>query len=271
MINDILESTSVQRLKGILHSRYGKGLELSFLNEVGFVQEQQGSTFEKDGKLCIPIFSNNKFLAVAKVTDGQVLPSSSKDAVTELVRLILEPALYNWCLNRQEESLIQEAKSLTEFGVESSSDSTSDSVSSPVVLLHSQNPTRTSRLAFDVHEQLGRWAFVNWNDVKSQIRTVKELRSMGAMTIFVPDILDLAPEEKDILNNWCLQIGHRADPALILGTTLSYIELSEMKALPLALSQRAGMYQIDGDRLPADRRFYREALSMLLDEKTALH
>ncbi|MFN7727621.1 MAG: hypothetical protein ACK5P7_00525 [Bdellovibrio sp.] len=274
MIKDIMQSTSIERLKGILQSRYGKGLELSFLNDSSDVVATEETSFLiKNGILHIPISSNGRFLAVAKVPDAGSLPNSSAEAITEVVKLILEPTLYSWYLNQSEIN----RDNLVTFNHLGELQSTQDELElesigerSPVVLLISHNPHRLPKLALQVHDVMSRWAFVHWNEIRAQIFSVQDLRDLGAMTIFVEDALTLSNDEKFLLNEWIQTSKCENEPALVIGSQVAWTELKNKEILPTFLLEEAGFHQIEADRLPADRRFCEEAIKLLLDKESAL-
>ena len=280
MITDILSSTSVERLKGILHQRYGKGLEVSFLNDSRIVEQTGGAFSVFEGDLHIPIQSNGQFLAVAKIPEAESLPQSSREAISEIVRLILEPAFYNWYLRQSEEN--RESTDLQKIGglqiidatqapeSEALSDDEDMSQHAPVILITSKNPHRIPRVAQQVHDTLNRWAFVRWSELHTQIKTLQDLRSLGAMTILVEDVLFLSEDQKNLLNEWAQTSLEGSEPALIIGSTLGWKEIKDQKVLPEALLYQSGFHQIEADRLPSDRRFCEEAIKLLLDKEAAL-
>ena len=280
MITDILSSTSVERLKGILHRRYGKGLEVSFLNDSRIVEQTGGAFSVLEGDLHIPIQSNGQFLALAKIPEAESLPQSSQEAISEIVRLILEPAFYNWFLRQSEENreasdlqkigglqIIDEAQELTD---ESEDFSEEMDQHAPVILITSKNPHRIPRVAQQVHDTLNRWAFVRWSELGNQVKTLQDLRSLGAMTILVEDLMHLSEEEKTLLNEWAQTSQEGSEPALIIGSTLGWNEIKDQRVLPEALLFQSGFYQIEADRLPSDRRFCEEAIKLLLDKEAAV-
>lgn len=269
-MNDIQNSTSFERLKGILKTRYGRGIELNFLVNTENANSDSNSTRLKEGSLLIPIHSHGHFLGMAKIPDAQTLPETSQSAITEIVRLILEPALYNAFLNRSEDNASAGTHHVGLHIVDATLQTSLDQDRSPIVLITSSNPHRVPRVAQQAHEAMNRWAFVNWKDIRSQIRTSKDLRDLGAMSIFIDDVLTLTPDEKQTLDTWFASSQSDSQPALIVGTTMTWQELKEQEILPSLLLHDAGFRQIQADRLPADRRFCEEAIKLLLDKEADL-
>src|SRR5690348_9533359 len=96
MVKDILESAAMGKLKSILHDRYGKGLQVSFMQEVSSLEIEEEGFLLYRGDLHIPIQVNDKYLATAVVVDGAELNATDQETVSQLVRLFLEPEVFNW-------------------------------------------------------------------------------------------------------------------------------------------------------------------------------
>lgn len=271
MLLDVMSSTSVVRLQGILQSRYGKGLELSFINDSSALMGEEGSFSIRNGTLLIPIFSHGHFLAMAKIPAADTLSTSAAEAIVAVVKLILEPALYNWYLKKSESELSNQEGFQQGLHVIDLNDSdAAESEKAPIALLISRNPNRIHKVAMQVHEQWKRWAFLSWNEIRSQIATIQDLRDLGQMTILVEEVLTLSEDEKFLLNEWLKISKAEHEPALILGTTQSWSELKEESILPEFMLSQAGFSQIEVEKLPADRKFCEEAIKLLLDKSTGL-
>ncbi len=274
MIHDILNSTSIERLKVILRDRYGKSLEVSFLNDSGLA-DPEGASSVREGSLKIPIWSEGRFLALASISEITSVPESSREAITEVVKLILEPTLHRWFRQQTDVNnnvlmpfqrvgnihLVQDQV----FETKESHDL------SPVVLITSTNPNRIHRIATLAHEMIGRWAFVGWRDICPQIKSVQDISEMGAMTLFIEDVLTLTEFEKELLSEWALVSNEATDPALILGSTMPWHQLLEQNILPVSLLHHASRMQIHADRLPTDRKLCEEAIKLLLDKEVGFH
>lgn len=265
MFANIMRSSSVERLKGILASRYGMGFELSFLNDSNVVELAGGASSLREGALFIPIFSNGNFLAMAKVPGAESLSETSHDAITEIVRMILEPALYNMLLEQTERTITQPMPEMEELQV------VSDDSRSQVILMTSTNPHRIPRLAAQVHDILNTWALVRWSEMRQQIKTSQDIRSLGRMCLFVEDIYLLTEEEKVLLEEWIATSQATSEPILLLGSSSGWQQISEAGLLPKHLLSQAGLYQIEADRLPSERRTCEEAIKLLLDKEASLN
>ncbi|MFN7454826.1 MAG: hypothetical protein ACK5RO_09235 [Pseudobdellovibrionaceae bacterium] len=107
-----MNSQSVQKLRDILQHRYGKGLEVSILNDATSAEIQSAASVLKAGDLRIPISYNERFLATAVVKNAEDLDTEQQVTVAHLVRMVLEPAFYNWFLNQASATQINQARGM---------------------------------------------------------------------------------------------------------------------------------------------------------------
>jgi len=270
MFNHVLKSASVERLKSLLQDRYGRSLEISFLNDSTYVDMNAHAFHVENGILEIPIVSQGHFLAVAKIHDALTLAETSQEAISEIVRLVLEPAFERWFLN-QVHQVQGPFRKLGLLEAVTEAMHADESSFATVVLITSKNPHRVARTALQVHEALQGWAFVRWSEIKTQTRSVQDLRELGSATLLVDDIFDLNPEEKDLFREWFLHSESGAGPSLVLGSTLSWDQIKDQNLLPFEILQEAGQRQIEADFLPNDRRFCADAIKLLLDKEAQLH
>lgn len=273
MIHAIMKSSSVERLVGILRNRYGMGLELSFIFDSSRMEFGDRAFFLKEGALEIPLFSNDTCLGIARVPNAAPLNESTQESISDLVKLIMEPALYHWVLHNRSMSQLEPAVADGPKAL----DQTGNATDSPegegpaVILLVGRNPHRLPRFAVQIHESTGRWAFMKWEELRAGVKSVRDLRDLGALTVFVDDILHLSESEKDLLNAWVRESDPRVEPVLILGSSRTALELRAEGILPSSLLEHAERHQVETDRLPADGRANEEAIKLLLDKETRIH
>lgn len=282
VIKDIMNTTSVTRLRGILQSRYGKGLELSFINDTSSSETPEGSFSVRNGTLVIPISYEGKFLALAKVPKVSELTDSSSEAIAAIVKLILEPALYKWFLDNTLQNhsevdsysnlhVVRENFNLNDTNLSDEGNHNQIQLPPDVVLLTTFNPNNVNKVAMQIHDLWStRWAMVRWSDIRSQIATVRDIADLGKITILVEDIFNLSDDEKFLLNQWFKMANADSEPSLILGSNKTWSEINEEELLPEPLLRQTGFSQIDVDKLPVDRRLSNEAIQLLLDKSTLL-
>lgn len=98
MLKNIVESATVEKLKGIISHRYGKGLSIQCMQEASDIDMGEESVFMKGHSLHIPIQVNEKYFATAVIKEASSLSQSDQMAVAYMVRMVLEPEFYNWYL-----------------------------------------------------------------------------------------------------------------------------------------------------------------------------
>jgi hypothetical protein len=80
-------------------------------------------------------------------------------------------------------------------------------------------------MAMELHSQSRRYAFVEYRDLdKSTRASLPDLLAMGAISIFVPSILDLTLAEQSVLRE-LMEVESVQRPLLMVGSTLPFSEL----------------------------------------------
>lgn len=274
MVSEILNSSSVQRLKGILHSRYGKDLKVSFMMDASTIDMTAQSPSIIEGDLRIPIIAGETWLATAYVEHASDLSKNDQEIVSDLVSLILEPAIKNWQLKSLEFSENQSAptnvipfsnlRSLVQRFPEPQIDKVK-SLATPVMFLQSKNPHQLIKVADEIHQLTGRWACLRFSDIKSQIQTAKDLAEMGAATLIVEDILMLNPSEQQLLESFLAEFPAEDSPLLLIGSTMTLQEMSNPLIANKALLQQLSKCVVEVDRLPTDLTLLKETLELFLE------
>lgn len=267
------------KLKQLLASRYGKGLELRPLTDVGTGED--GGHALKGRDLHIPLKVQEAFLGTAVVPSAGDLSDDHRQQISQMVRMVLEPALYRDYLDRRESnlrSLSQEeldVSNLKLFGEPSppaieEADETEESEStleaprlvSNLLHLHGHDAQRIKRAALLLHEMTGRWAFAPLADVAEGIQTPLDLMKLGSMTLLVEDVTTLAPQLQDILVEY-LELPHGdGDPLIVTGSVISPEELQRSTLNPL-LKDEISVNGFDLDRAPLSEKGLRETLSLM--------
>ena len=92
-------------------------------------------------------------------------------------------------------------------------------------LIESKYISEIHKMAMELHSQSRRYAFIEFRDVDKNSRaSVPDLLAMGAISIFVPSILDLTAAEQEILRE-LMQVESLQRPLLMVGSTLTYSDL----------------------------------------------
>jgi hypothetical protein len=92
-------------------------------------------------------------------------------------------------------------------------------------LIESKHVSEIHKMAMELHSQSCRYAFVEFRDIDKKSRhSLTDLLGMGAISIFVPCILDLHLDEQKVLRE-LMEIESLQRPLLMVGSTLPYSEL----------------------------------------------
>ncbi|MEZ0392479.1 MAG: hypothetical protein ACAH59_09700 [Pseudobdellovibrionaceae bacterium] len=268
MVRDILDSVAVGKLKGILKDRYGKGLRVNFMQEVSSLEIKEDGFLLSRGDLHVPIQVNDKFLATAIVDRGASLQKTEQETVSQLIRLFLEPELFNWYV----EQMTHNAKAEPPEEVisifqpfELSEENQKTTAATNILCLQAKNPHLIPRLAQNIHEVAERWAFLKFSDIQDQVKTPADLKSLGALTLLIEDILNLSPEMQDILH-LALADGSPADePLLLIGCTTPVEELQAQGMLHPGLAKIMKVHRLEVERLPRDPKLMQETLEIMLE------
>lgn len=260
MVADILKTPSVQRLAGILQSRYGKTLEVRFIVDANAGTWGTSQYSVTQGDLYIPISVHETFLGLAKVPGVQDLADTSVAAIADVVKLVLEPALYRRYLDARFDVI--HSQGFVEAG--STPPAAVKNDSPKAVLLHSRNPHHVSNLAFTLHEETGRWAFLRYSDMNNDFGNTGSLESLGKATIFIEDVLQISPAQWGILKDFLLTSNPDFHPLILLGTNRSWTEWHESGEMDHDILDLVAPYTAELDRWPTARNLAQEAFRMLL-------
>jgi hypothetical protein len=92
-------------------------------------------------------------------------------------------------------------------------------------LIESKYISEIHKMAMELHSQSRRYAFVEYRDLdKSTRASLPDLLAMGAISIFVPSILDLTLAEQSVLRE-LMEVESVQRPLLMVGSTLPFSEL----------------------------------------------
>lgn len=252
MVQNILETPSIQRLSNLLRSRYGKGLEINFLIDTASNVWDMSEYSISSGDLYIPISQKESFLGMAKVPNIKDLPNSSVQAIAEIVKLILEPALYRKLL----EAKLEVAEAQTSI--------VNRSQSAQAILLCSTNPHLISKASILLHESGNRWALLQFADLGSKFGSAEELRGLGKASIFVPDLLQLSPNDVEVLVDFLKNSDAEVHPRIVIGSTRPMSEFQDSDLMDARLQEFISAYVADLDRWSPDMKTMQETFNLLL-------
>lgn len=269
----------VERLKEIVHSRYGKGLEVRNMMDIANLN-LNNDVQVKGVDLHIPIQVNGNYLGTAVVKEGKNLNDQQTVSLVQLVRMALEPSMYNTYLERKERNLQEinkaqfDMSNLSVFGDTEDDDFSTESFSenmdtqeqallvSNLIHLEGKQETVVKKVALQLHEMTHRWAFVPFKDIRSQIGSVEDLIKLGAMTIFVEEVESLSATEQAIINEFVDQPRTDEDPLLITTSYKNMVELRNDALLGNIILDELSVNSFEVDRSPLSYQNLREVLEL---------
>lgn len=285
MQNTTLDSSFVNRLKQILANRYGKGLVIRQLMDLS--EDHHKELFTRGSDLHIPIRVNGSILGTAVVPSAWDLNDEKRHGVAQLVRMVLEPAMYKWYLETKETNLakIMEAqldltnvrlfgeKAFSEEDVEDLSlngSPASAELNTCLIHLEGSNDTINKKVALSLHDLTSRWAFVPFNDIKGQLHSSQDIANMGSMTIFVENIEKLNSSEQELLMNYISEQYDFDGPLIISSSSIEIGELSQQKKLEKGLMTELSANCFEVDRAPLSNQALREVLELFFIKEPLL-
>jgi hypothetical protein len=276
MQNGQENDTSLNKLRQILASRYGMGLELRTLTDVSEDDSNNGLLL-KGLDLHVPLRVQDAFLGTAVVPSGADLSFENKLQVAQVIRMLLEPVLYRTYLDRQESNL----KSLGEEKLETDNIRLFTEIAptpigevtfepedfNPLVsnLIHvfGHDGQRIKKAALLLHEMTGRWAFVPFSDLSQGLESIDDLIRLGSLTLFVENIEDLPEKSQNLLMDYVSTPRSSVAPLVVTGSSMNLDQLSNSTKLSGAFRDEVQVNSLDIDRAPVTERGMREVLSLM--------
>lgn len=279
MQNSTLDSSFVNRLKQILSNRYGKGLQIRQLMDLSELQSEDDA-YTRGRDLHVPIKVNGALLGTAVVPSADDLNQEKRQGVTQLIRMVLEPAMYKWYLDQRESNLAEISKanltldnvhlfaeempSIDELLKEDAdlAKSLSFDLISNLIHLEGRTETTNKKVALLLHEMTSRWAFVPFNDIKGQLHSAYDIAKLGAMTIFIENVESLNAAEQELLMDYLAEEHAADEPLIITSTKMNAAELEAVESLSAVLIDELSVNCFEVDRAPVTTQGLKEVLEL---------
>lgn len=280
MRSSSLDSTSVNRLKEILADRYGKSLQIRQLMDLSEVDVSK-SFFTRGQDLHVPLRLNGAFLGTAIIPDANDLNKEKQEHVAQLVRLILEPGMYNWFLKQKEDNLTEISKAQLEFEnlrlfgeplpdideeLKNTLDALRDAEKSDLItqLIHLEGSRETlnKKVALQLHEMTSRWAFVPFADIKRQLHSSQDISALGEVTIFIEGVEDLNAAEQELLTDYLNDHCTNEEPLIITTSCKPLDQLAAIPTLSDKLMDEISVNSFEVDKAPLTNQGLKEVLEL---------
>jgi len=273
--------SALVKLKQLLSSRYGKGLELRRLMDLSKLQI--GSEPMVQGNdLYIPIIVQEQFLGTAIIPHGWELCEDKKKSVTQLVRMVLEPKLYHDFLERKETNLKSIAtlnfstQNLNLFAEDLEKDDESvleeKNLITSILHLQGHDNSMIKKVALQIHDFSARWAFVPFEDVCKDLHSAMDICNLGGMTLFVENMESLSEEHQALLVEYTKSPRSLVEPLILTSSNLSLEKLKSKLANADLIAEIQDSH-LEVERAPLNSQMLRELLDLFFnrDENQDLH
>lgn len=278
-----LNSAQIESLRNILSQKYGKTLFIRQLCDLSALKSSD-RPFIKGNDLHIPIQRNGSYLGTAVVPSAHDLAEAKQSDLSEMVKMVLEPSLYNWYLEQRENNIRELSKvdveldnvrvlgdSLPdedELSLEELNEKHSSSLVSHIVHFFGQNSTNIKKAALQLHELTGRWAFVPFESIKGQLHSSLDIARMGNMTIFIEEVANLNKSEIELITTYLEQDVHVDTPLIITASKESIGNLRNSEIDPNFVDELE-ISEFEMERAPLEHNRLKEVLELyfLRDEE----
>lgn len=282
---EIDDLSSINKLKSLIKNRFGKGLEISRLTDLNSVKPDSDFFFKKTD-MVIPIYHEKTYLGTAIVKKASDIDSEQLFTLSSLVKMTLTPALFSHFQTLQENNLqvleesivdevndVSEEKTYDDFGISKLSisesattfvteEESSRKIVSQVIHLNGINEI-VLKVAHQIHELEKRWGFVPLKDLNIQFENVEEIKKLGAMTIFVKDILDLSLAQQSVLVEYQKTISNAGSPLIVVGSNLKLETIANHPAITTDLLLALDSFTFEVNKAPMSYSKLKEVAEML--------
>lgn len=264
--------SSINKLKSIIKNRFGKGLEISRLTDLQSVGPDSDFFF-KNSDLVIPIFQEETYLGTAIVPDAKEIDDRNITSISTLVKMTLIPVFYSQYQTLQEnnlkaiESSINLNGEIDDFGIRQVDTKESSRIVSHVIHLNGIREI-VFKVAHQIHEIDSRWAFLPYENVKNEFKTLESIKSLGNITVFIDDVLNLSLEEQKLISSYKSASNSKKneEPLIVLGSQLTLGELANHPNISSEILLVMDEQTFEVNRAPLTYAKLKEAVEILFFE-----
>ncbi len=250
-------------------------MKINWMKQVSSLDFIDGDHEVKATDLHIPIQVHQHYFATVVVESVLGLSKEDHMMISQLVKMVLEPEFYSWYLgqvshnsqmNVNQDNVVSIYNPNTTLSAhEDSEEDDTEGNSTSVIFLQAENPNMIPRLANEVHEISDRWAFLRFKDIQGQIKSVEDLKALGSLTLLIEDILELSPEQQELIHQFLKSAKSSQDPLLVIGSGSKIENLEADQMIHEGLAPLLKMHRLEIDRLPRDTGLLHEALEIMLE------
>ncbi len=292
MHNQQLDSSAIEKLQRLIKNRFGKDMKLRQLIDA-HLQESLDDHNLIGEDLYIALKQNNQFLGTVIIPEASDLKKESREQISRMIRMVMEPTLYSWFLERKENNLQQissfnfSTQNLSVFDdlirdeIDSISKEEEESVFSleenleiqdenkrqnrllsKMIHLSGKTESINRKVALQIHDMAHRWAFVPLQDIAKSITNVDDLRKLGALTVYVNNIEEMDYPLQQILVNYLNEEQSDEEPLIISSSAKTSSELKNCESLVVKLKEQILINSFEVDHAPLSYSNLKDVLEM---------
>lgn len=259
MIEQIMGSQSVSRLKSLIESRYGKKMAVQTMADITSITRNDMTYYQVGTDLKIPITNETRYLATAVIEDGSTMKADDKMSVGHLVKMVLEPLFYDFYLERQREN----STMLNEWALPTME--AINETTGQLIALQATNPNLIPKIGMELHDLKQKWAFLRFSDIAQNVENTADLIGLGDITLLIEDILLLTPAQRQLIIQYSQSVHVGAQPLILIGVTSKISELAKNELIDKQMSALLQANCLDLDRLPTEREKLTASLELFLE------
>ncbi len=122
------------------------------------------------------------------------------------------------------------------------------------LFIHGEDYSKMRDLAVDVHSLMTRNSFVPYSVLDFKINFFQEMCELGRISVFIPEILDLAEYEVLDITNYLMQNMSPASPFLIISSQKNLKTLEEEQLVPKSLIEILKRFHLEVNEEPKDQK-----------------
>lgn len=293
MQNQQFDSTAVEKLQRLIKSRFGKDIKLRQL-----IDARTRNTL-KDYHLIgedlhVNLQQDEHILGTVIVPNASDLKSDAHQQMCQIIRMVMEPTLYSWFLERKENNLrqintynfstqnlsvfdelirdeiISDDEDSSYFDLQSKDEdlaldeinNSGSGLVSKIIHLCGKSESLNRKVALQIHDMAHRWAFVPIQDMAASIENVQDLQKLGALTLYVDKIETLDYKLQLILLEYLELQQNEEEPLIISTSELSNLDIKNSESLVLKLKEFMLTNTFEVDQAPLGYNHLKEVLEM---------
>lgn len=269
---DLYSDSAWIKINRLVHEKYGKRLSYRPLKIISEDMKELKSFYTKGDDLVIPLKARNCDLGDIVVTQGSFLNIQQKTEISDLIKFLVEPKLYNIKLKKSEESLIQSKSEIrpsiggTSRGMLTliKNEKIRPKTLSQVLLLKSSSEFTRNRVALKIHDMSERNLFIPIEDIASTLKTIEDIRSLSDISVYIKDF-SVLPKNLILLLSEYLKssVTNNFGPLFLVGTEKTMKEFEDDLEIPSSLKSDLMAFYFDIDRVPMAQQISSDVLELI--------